>query len=159
MPASNRLMAVVMALVSTAALSAAEPPSPVEQEVLTADLQRFDAMMNGDAAKLDSLLAAEAIYINSNARIDDKPSMLYAIRTKSTTYQTIFATARKARVTGNVALITGVAALRGVEQKQNVDLTVRYMAVYMKRDGRWQMTAGQSTQLVPPNTVISGQPA
>jgi ketosteroid isomerase-like protein len=159
MSASNRLMVVLMALVFTASFSAAAAPTQIEEEVLATDLQRFDAMTKGDAAKLETLLAAEAIYVNSDARIDDRQSIFYGVKTKSTTYHSIIATERKARVTGEIALLTGVAAIRGVERKENVDLTVRYVAVYMKRDGRWQMTAGQATQLVPTNNIISGQPA
>jgi ketosteroid isomerase-like protein len=137
MSASNRLMVVLMALVFTASFSAAAAPTQIEEEVL----------------------AAEAIYVNSDAGIDDRQSILYGVKTKSTIYHRIIATERKARVTGEIALVTGVAAIRGVERKEHVDLTVRYMAVYMKRDGRWQMTAGQATQLVPTNNAISGQPA
>jgi ketosteroid isomerase-like protein len=45
-------------------------------------------------------------------------------------------------VIGEVGVVTGVAAIRGIERKEQVDLTVRYTAVYAKRDGRWQLTAG-----------------
>jgi hypothetical protein len=159
MSAGNRRSVVLIALVFTVSVLVADVPRPVEQEVLAADLQRLEAMTSGDATKLATLLAAEAIYINNQAQIDDKQSILFAIEAKSTIYQSIIATERKARVIGGMAIVTGVAAIRGVERKEKVDLTVRYMAVYARRDGRWQMTAGQSTKLVPSKTVISGQPA
>jgi ketosteroid isomerase-like protein len=140
-------------------LSAAEPPSAVEQEVLAVDMRKFDAMTRGDAAALDALLAPEATYVDNTGRIDDKQSILYGIRSKTTTYEAIVATERRARVIGNVAVVQGVAAIRGTERKARLDLTVRYIATYERRGGRWQMTAGQSTQLVVPDTVISGQSA
>ena len=154
-PASNRLIAAMSLFALTAQLAAAELPS--DREVLTADLQRLDAMVKG-TGRVDAL-SLRAVVIDSNARIDDKRSILYAIKTGTTSYQSIVATERTARVTGNVGVVRGVAAIRGVERKQPVDFTVRYMAVYVKRDGRWQMTASQATQLVPTSTVISGQPA
>ena len=140
-------------------LSAAEPPGAVEQKVLAADLRRFEAMTRGDAAALEALLAAEATYVDTTGRIDDKQSILFGIIRKTTTYEAIIATERRARVTGNVAVVQGVAAIRGTERTTKVDHTVRYIATYERRGGRWQMTAGQSTQLVVPNTVISGQSA
>jgi hypothetical protein len=155
----NRFTALFILYLLAVPLLAAEPANPVEQEVLAADLQRFEAMIKSDVAALELVLAPETIYVNRSARIDDKQSILYAIRTKTTSYQSIVATERKARVTGTAGVVRGVAAIRGVERKENVDFTVRYMAVYVKRNGRWQMTAGQDTQLVPTSSVISGQPA
>src|SRR4029453_7415592 len=130
----------------------------VEQEVLQADLQRFDAMVNGDEGALDRLLAPEVTYITSGARIEDKRSILYNLRTKATSYRSIIATERKVRTTGSVGVVTGVSAMRGVERRLDIDITTRYTAVFIRRDGRWQLTAFQATQLLPGGRAISGEP-
>ena len=159
MPVSNGWLLLLFPFVIAASVLAAEPQGPVEREVLTVDMRRFDAMVKGDVAALDGLIAGDATYVNDGGRIDDKQSILYGIRSRTTTYKEIIPTERRVRVTGNVAIVFGVAVMRGVDRATAVDLTVRYMAAYERRAGRWQMIAGQSTEIVPTNTVISGQSA
>lgn len=159
MPASNQWVKLLLLFVFTGSLSAVEPPRAAEQEVRTVDMRRFDAMVSGDVAALDGVMAADASYVNSDGRVDDKQSILYGVRNKTTTYTAIVPTEQRVRVTGNIAIVRGVAAIRGLEGKDAMDLTVRYMAAYERRGGRWQMTSGQSTEIVPANTVIDGQSA
>ena len=159
MPASNRLLMLLFLFVLTGSLSAAEPPGPIEQDVLMVDTRRFVAMVSGDAVALNEVIAVEASYVNSDGRIDDKQSILYGIRNKTAAYTAIIPTERRVRVSGNIAVVRGVAAIRGVAGKRTVDLTVRYLATYERLGGRWQMTAGQSTEIVAAGTVISGESA
>jgi hypothetical protein len=62
-------------------------------------------------------------------------------------------------VMGGVGVLTGVAAVHEIDRGEGLDLTVRYTAVHVLRDGRWQLTAWQATRLVPSNKVIPGGPA
>jgi ketosteroid isomerase-like protein len=39
---------------------------------------------------------------------------------------------------------------RGVNAGQRFDYTARFLSVYVKRDGRWQMVAAQSTPIPDP---------
>jgi hypothetical protein len=130
-----------------------------EKEVLQADRARFEAMVKADTGALEKLLAPEVTIIHSNARIDDKQAFIYEIKSGGTAYQKIIPTERKAHVLGMVAIVTGVAALRGMERGQNLDITVRYTGVHAKRDGRWQLVAWQATRLIPSDKVIPGGPA
>jgi hypothetical protein len=160
----QRLVAALTAMsIAAVALSFAQGISPSdkndEKDVLQADMARFDAMVRADVTALDKLLAAEAMLIQSNARIDDKEAFIYEIKSGSTKYLKIIPTERKVRLTGTVAIVYGVAAMRAVERKENLDITVRYIGVHVKRDGRWQLVSWQATRLIPSDKVIPGLPA
>jgi len=141
------------------AQSAAVPAKTGEQQVLQADADRFDAMVKGNVGTLDRLLAIELTYIQSNARLEDKHSFLYGIRSGGTKYLKIIPTERQVHLMGNIALLTGVAAVHMIDRGEDLDVTVRYSGVHVLRDGRWQMMSWQATRLIPSDKVIPGGPA
>ena len=128
------------------------PSSTAEQLILKADTDRFTAMVSGDVAMLDRLLAVELSYINNRARIEDKHAFLYGIKSGKTKYTSIIPSERQVHVMGTVATVIGVAVMRG-EEEPGVDIGIRYTSVHVLRDGRWQMVAWQSTRIAPNETV------
>ena len=162
---SRRLAVATLALVAaTAAHSFAQPArrsgasrgdgpsSTAEQQVLKADTNRFAAMVSGDLAQLDRLLAVELSYVNNRARIEDKHAFLYGIKSGKTKFTSIIPSERQVHVMGTVATVVGVAVMRG-EEEPGVDIGIRYTSVHILRDGRWQMIAWQSTRIAPGETV------
>jgi ketosteroid isomerase-like protein len=160
---SRRLAVATLAFVAaTAAYSFAQPArrsaareggsSTAEQQILKADSDRFTAMVNGDVAQLDRLLAVELSYINNRARIEDKHAFLYGIKSRKTRYTSIIPSERQVHVMGTLATVIGVAVMRG-EEEPGVDIGIRYTSVHVLRDGRWQMIVWQSTRIAPGETV------
>src|ERR1700737_5258253 len=132
-------VALAAFVLAVPAFPVAQTPRTPEQQVLQADMARFNAMTNGDLAALDRLLAIELTYIHSNARLEDRHAFLYGIRSGGTKYLKIIPTERQAHVMGNVAIVTGVAAVHAIDRGQDLDITIRYTNVHVLRDGRWQM--------------------
>jgi hypothetical protein len=128
------------------------PPSTAEQQILKADTDRFTAMVSGDVAMLDRLLAVELSYIRTTGRIEDKHAVLYGIKSGKTKYTSIIPSERQVHVMGTVATVIGVAVMRG-EEEPGVDIGIRYTSVHVLREGRWQMIAWQSTRIAPSETV------
>jgi ketosteroid isomerase-like protein len=162
-PLSRRLVAAALAfLAGTATLSFGQPArrsamreggSPTaEQQILRADTDRFKAMVSGDVAMLERLLAVELSYIRTNGRIEDRHAFLYGIKSGKTQYASIIPSERQVHVMGTVATVIGVAVTRG-EEEQGSDIGVRYTSVYVLRDSRWQMVSGQSTRIAPTETI------
>jgi ketosteroid isomerase-like protein len=149
----------VIAILLSGSMPFAQLARTPEQQVLQADTDRFTAMVQGDLARLDKLLAIELTYIHSSARLEDKHAFMYGIKSAGTKYLKIIPTERQVHVMGNVAVVTGVAALHVVDRGQDFDITIRYTNVHVLRDGRWQMVSWQATRLVPTDKVIPGGPA
>ena len=150
---SGRLAVAIVALVSgIVAHPFAQPSSTVEQQILKADTDRFTAMVNGDVATLDRLLAVELSYIRTTGRIEDKHAFLYGIKSGKTKYTSIIPSERQVHVMGTIATVIGVAVMRG-EEEPGVDMGIRYTSVYVLRDGGWRMVVWQSTRIAPNETV------
>ena len=51
------------------------------------------------------------------------------------------------RVFGEVGLVAGVSRLRGHTEGERFDMLLRFLDVYVSRDGRWELVASQDTRL------------
>jgi len=126
---------------------AAKAAAGAEEAVLKADNARFDAMLKADAAALEKLLADELSYTHSNAQVQDKAAFIADIKSGKIKYLTVEATDQKARVFGNMAIVTGGASVHVVQNGNDLTFKIRYTNAHINRGGAWQMVAWQSTRL------------
>jgi hypothetical protein len=143
------LAAAGMFASAPAAAGAAESQANAgaEQAVLKADNARFAAMLKADAAALEKLLADELSYTHSNAAVQDKKAFIDDIKTGKIKYLTIDVTDQKARVYGNMAIVTGAASVHVIQNGNDLTIKIRYTDAHINRAGAWQMVAWQSTRL------------
>lgn len=114
------------------------------QEIERVEDQRYDAMIRGDWHAFADMLADEFLYHQPSGRVSDKKAYVaYAssgeIKIKKAERYDV-----RIRLYGDVATAMGSTRL-DIEQKgepRKVDL--RYLNVWVKRDGRWQLAARQS---------------
>jgi ketosteroid isomerase-like protein len=118
----------------------------VEADVLRADDRRFEAMRTGDWAALDSALADDLTYVHSTARLESKAEHIANLRAGKPHYRGIAPRERRARVHGTVGVVNGVSDMHVERDGKEQRFTVRYLAVYVKRDEQWRMIAWQSTR-------------
>jgi ketosteroid isomerase-like protein len=122
-------------------------PGKNEQQVLEAEKSRFDVMLKGDADALSSFLADELTYTHTTGRTDTKSSFVTSLKSGAVKYQAIEPEDRAVHVYGDAAVVTGQAKLKVVAGAQELSFRVRYTEVCVRRDGRWQLVAWQSTRL------------
>ena len=113
---------------------ASGPHSASEPDVRTLDARRFDAMVKGDTAALDGLLADDLVYI----------------KTGQLRYKVIRPEDPKLSVYGDTAVATGLAAVEVNNHGQELNMKLRYTDVWVNRGGKWQMVAWQATRLPNP---------
>jgi len=143
--ATTRVAVLVAAMASVLASGArAEDPPAVE-----ADRTRFAAQVNADVATLEKLLAPELTYIHSSGVLDTKDAYIGAIKSGKSKYKSITPEEVSARTFGDVSIVTGKATMVLLSDGKDVNLTLRYTDVWVKRDGRWQMVSWHSTRLNP----------
>ncbi len=116
---------------------------PVE-EIHEVEDRRYDAMIRSDADALANTLAEEFFYHQPNGKTNDKPGYVKQMQTGTVK---IFSAERydvKVNVYGDIATAMGGTRL-DIEiggERRNADL--RYLNVWVKRDGRWQLAKRQS---------------
>ncbi|MDB5489812.1 MAG: hypothetical protein JWQ58_3527 [Reyranella sp.] len=115
--------------------------------VIDLDHKRMQAMGAKDYATLEAVIADELIYTHSTARIDTKESLIGAMKSGATVYTSVEPSDVKAQDLGDVVVLTGVAQIKVVSKGAPNAFGVRFLDVYAKRNGSWQMVTWQSTKL------------
>ncbi|MBN8874467.1 MAG: nuclear transport factor 2 family protein [Rhodospirillales bacterium] len=115
--------------------------------VMELDRQRMRAMGEKDVAALQRLIADDLIYTHSSARIDTKGSLIGAMESGATVYTAVEPSDVTAQDLGDSVVLTGVAAISVNSAGKSMSFRVRFMDVWAKRGGGWQMVAWQSTRL------------
>ena len=150
---------VTLVLVAPGAVSAQLPrrdePSPTlaardsiaEREVRATDAARFVAVINSDFAALDTLLGPELTYVHNDGTRESKSVFIGALRSGETKYLAMQPDSEQVRVYGNTAVGDGRIYLRARVDTRVGSFTGRFLEVYVRRHGHWELVAWQSTRL------------
>jgi len=128
-----------------------------ENEVRVAESQRFEAMRRRDVVALDTLLDEELTYVPGKGSIQSRKEFLDGIKKRSTVYDSIAAHDVRVRVFHGLALATGRADQHMRNSKGASQFTVRFTEVYVRREGRWLLSAWEARRLVAAASPASPQ--
>jgi hypothetical protein len=122
-------------------------PAP-QQQLIQAEKDRFAAMVKVDQAALNRLLGDELTYIHSSALLQTKAEFIGDLKSGAIKYITITPNEPdwKVRIMGNIAVVTGTAAVHVVDHGNDLNIRIRYTNVHINRGGAWQMVAWQATR-------------
>jgi hypothetical protein len=119
-----------------------------EQQVLQAEKDRFAAMIKGDRAALERLLADDLTYTHTNALFESKAQFLTSVTSGAIDYVSVVPSESdwKVRIDGNLAIVNGVAAVNVVDKGNDLKFKLRYTTVHRNQGGRWQLISWQATR-------------
>ncbi len=119
-----------------------------DEEVLQTDRERVQALLHNDASALDRIYADELIFINQYGVVRDKAHWIATARAGEFKFDSYTTEEVRVRIYGETAVVTGrflaIGEARGSKLK---GLPVRYICIYVKRDGRLQLVAQQATPI------------
>ena len=115
--------------------------------VLQAQTQRFAAMVSGDLNELEQLLSPDLIYTHTTGTTETKAEFLTSLRLGSLSYESIVPDHAEVRIFGQAAISLGTSAMHVMSDGQEFIFSIRFLEAYVRRDGRWLLTAWQSTRL------------
>lgn len=118
------------------------------QEILALENRRYKAMVEVDTAALNELLADDLVYTHSNAVVDSKQSYIDGIVGKRWHYAAAERPEENIEVFGDCARVYGHVRLT-LKNPDNSARQVngRFLNLWLKRNGRWQLAAWQSTPI------------
>jgi hypothetical protein len=139
-------IALGLAVAGLAAASA-QSAGPDEAAVLAAQKERLQAMVRSDLDALTRLLPDDLTYTHASGVADTKASLLESIRAGRLKYKAFDPGQPRVRIYGNTAVLTGTATVQ-VESTTigPAPFQILFTDVYVKKDGRWQAVAWQSTR-------------
>ncbi len=121
--------------------------SETVSQILQAERDFLMAHLNCDVAALDRLMADEYAQINSAGRVVSKADVIASFKSGNRHWDEAHSDELQVRVYGEAAVVIGRWQARGVNTGQAFDYAARYVSVWIWRDGRWQMTVDQSTDI------------
>jgi hypothetical protein len=149
---ATRLLPLVFAFACTPPASRAIKRITAESEVRLAQRQRFEAMMKQDVVALDTLLDDELDYIHTGGDLQSRSQFIDMIKKQTLVYESIAPSDVRVRVYNGLALSTGRSQMRVRSAAGVSSFGIRFTEVYVRRDGRWLLTAWEATR-VPDNAA------
>lgn len=157
-----RVLLLFLLLLAICAAAVAQGPEgkPSESKnVLTLkqlEQDWLDAYREGDAAKMDKILADDFIGRWADGSTQTKDEQLKAIRTGAEKHSTNEMLECNVRLYGDTAVVTGLQTEESVLEGRNGSGTISYTDVFVKRDGRWQVVASETKRVATLNPKSDG---
>jgi ketosteroid isomerase-like protein len=116
-------------------------------DVLAAERAWADAFQRLDVDAVEAMMAGEYTQVDSQGSLISKAKVLASLRSDTRHWDEASSDDHTVTVYGDCAVVFGRWRGAGVNGGQRFDYTARYVAVWVWRDGRWQMVADQSTEI------------
>jgi ketosteroid isomerase-like protein len=141
---------LVLHLGVAVAASAAEPErtlSRAEKGLRDAELKRFDALVAADMDALGQMMADELTFTHATGVLQTKAELMKDLASGALRYRKAEVVEQHIRIHGVIGIINGVVKFSATIAGTDRELNLRYTGVYVRRVGRWQLLAWQSTQM------------
>lgn len=124
---------------------AASQKSEVEQELMKLEREWLEALKQRDAAVLDRIQADEFIYTVGEGRFGNKADALADLLQLA--LDSISSEVITTRVYGDTAVVVLRGTMKGIFRGEDISGDYVETAVWVKRDGRWQVVAAHLSRI------------
>ncbi len=140
---------VVALLVHAAPLATQEPArgSSPEDSIRAVEAARGQALLHADTAALSRLVADEFVEISRLGQLRSKADNIRDIASGDLKLLSVKYDSLAVRIYGDVAVLRGIADNSGTFRGFPFSGKIRYLRIFVRRDGRWQAVAMQQTPL------------
>jgi len=118
----------------------------IEKEIRLVEQQRVDALLKGDGEALKRIWADDYSLITYRGDLRNRSHRLEAIRLGTIKMEAITNHIVDLRIYGDTALVHGIAFRKFTEKGRKVEGTFRFSRVWVKHDGRWQLSHAHFTR-------------
>jgi ketosteroid isomerase-like protein len=149
---SRRSMILALAA-SAAALSPALAHSPAPKadvSDVTKQLMQFREEMKAaieakDIAKLKAMYADSFTHTHGSGKVDGKDARIVSLLAKEPVIEDVTMSEVSVRVHGDTAILAAKSPILNVKENKHYDF--RWIQVYVRVNGKWQLAASQATRL------------
>ena len=119
----------------------------IEQHVRQLNDEWVKALVRGDSATLDRIMADDLKYVHGSGAIQNKRQFLASLNSGDMVYHSIDFEDVDVRVFGDTAVVMSSPRINILIDGKEQKFQARFLRVYVKRKGMWQMVAHQATRL------------
>jgi hypothetical protein len=119
----------------------------VEQQIEQLERDRQQAFVHGEIDKLDQETSESYTTVNSSGKLSTKPQMMSNLRAGKTKVASVTLEDLKARVYGDVAVLTGRYGDMSITDGVRKESHALFTRVFVKANGHWQAVAYQQTAI------------
>jgi ketosteroid isomerase-like protein len=118
-----------------------------QKQIEALELQWRDAVLQGDVATLDRLLADDYVGITASGLLQSKQQMLDRMRSGTVTVKKLDISEVKVNVHGETAVVTCRAEVTATQNGVEHTNVNRYTRVYERRAGVWKIVNFEGTRI------------
>ena len=137
------------------AKSGATAAAGVEHSLIAIQKRWADALVHRDFATLESILADDLTGIDTLGEPWNKEQYLAEVKSRDFMAESATCDDMTVRVSVNIAVVTGRYVEKSTNKGKDTSVNARFVEVYAKRAGRWQVVFSQLTAIAPAETVTA----
>ncbi len=146
----NVLAIALLCLLSLSLAAAGQKTSKkgtVEDQIKEHEQNWAQATIKEGAAAVDQYEADDIIDTDPSGRVTDKAQDKIDLSSGDLKFQSIEVSDLKVHVYGNTAVAAGTNMTKGTYKGQDISGKYRFTDTWVKRNGKWQAVASQSTKI------------
>ena len=146
----KRLLLIALLAIISSTLSLAQPDA--EREVLKLNKEYEEAIARRDPTVHERLLASDYTYTPGNGNIMGREEHMSFTKSGTVEVKSLRSEDVRVRVYGDTAVVTGMwVSVDRRAGREFAERRIRYIHVYIRREGRWQIVAEQRTGVAAQN--------
>jgi len=124
------------------------PSTDSTSELIAIEKSFNNAFVRSDWKTVQEMCADDLIFTNADGSVTHKLDNVAAIKSGEEKLDSIEMSDEKVQDFGDVAVTTGKLVEKGQYKTTDLSGTYRFTDVWVKRNGRWQLVAGQETRYI-----------
>lgn len=124
----------------------ASKTSGVEDQIKKHEQDWAQATIKEGAAAVDQYEADDIVTTDPSGRVTDKAQDKTDLSSNDLKFQSMELSELTVHVYGNTAVAAGTDTLKGTYKGQDISGKYRFTDTWVKRNGKWQVVASQSTK-------------
>lgn len=121
----------------------------VEEALMQLERDAAQASVRGDVAFFERLEADDYTFTDPGGQSFTKAQDMANMKAGDLKFESFNIDDMKVRVYGDTAVVTGMSSVKGAYKGQDISGPYRWLDVFVKRKGQWQLVAGQVTRVAP----------
>lgn len=117
------------------------------REVLAVEQAWTSAHLCSDRATIERLMADDYVKIQPDGSVVQRAEALASFVPEERSWEVAKGDQYDVRVYGDTAVVIGRWTAQGVNHGKRFTYQARFLSLYVRRDGVWQMVAEQSTEI------------